>query len=351
MKALESSKNQNNTKTTSGETYTADSAQFLMEAALNMYAVKKIDSAEVDTRTFIISAPISSAGLIDEADVSNTFWAIRDSLMELYNAITASNKELEFLEITHQVAAPLVQFKITGAISKGVITGAGCPYDFSSHHAANRAFIIRGTNGTSTTSASGTYYYGYGQGDFVNGHVVNKVSSTNNPDAPTLLRRFGISNYKNCSIQTAYTCGYYVDISTQETTTGTTLSSPTADFVANSIPTYNNSDIFNSFIFWDDCGTFATSISDAYLDYKEYLNTPMMDFYLARIPSYISNYVGSTYSFYDFNIRYLDCLCYPDHYNNDPLAPCGKAISYAYYVTKAQFVTYPCNNWIGIKSL
>lgn len=348
MKTREHHVGNKTAKTTSGETFSADSANFLMEAALNMYAVRKIDSTEVDTRTFVVTAPISS-GLIDESDVSDAFWAIRDSLMELYNGITADSKELEFLEITNTVSGLFVNFKVTGAVSKGIIFGGGCPYDFSAHYASNRAFAVQGSGGSTYSSAAGSYNYGYGQGDFVSGSVINKVSGPAYPSAATLLRRFGISYYNNCVLQTAYTCGYNVNISTIDIniSSANTVSSPTSDFTS-TVTGFKNKDIWEAFIYYDGCDI-SSNLNDGQIDYKHYMNTPMLDFYLSYIPTYISNNIPSGKSFYDFNITWLYCLCAPQY--SSEYGSCGHTSSYQYSITSSEFVEYPCNTWIGILSL
>ncbi|MEO6833647.1 MAG: hypothetical protein ABI378_13600, partial [Chitinophagaceae bacterium] len=339
-----------NAKTTSGGPYySVDSLTYLMEGAFNMYAVFNNDSVEAETKTFFVSAPLTS-GLVEETDATNAFWDTQDSLMELYNSINFADKELTFLEISSTIDGSNVIFKVTGAISnKWIFSWNPCPSTFGQDFASNHAFKPFSYTGVTVTIpyTSMTYTYGYGQCDIMSGVATSVTTASTAPDAMNALRRYGKRNYLGCNTDQA--CGYWVDVSTlQRFPFG--VSSPTSPYNSAGYRGFPNDDIWNAYTFYVDGNTPYTTM-DPDLVYKQWTTTPMMDFYLSYIPGIIANNIPSGKRFYDFNIEHLVCLCAPKKHTNSPYPTEYTMIDqYSYAVTSGIFVV-GCGERIGISNM
>lgn len=310
--------------------FTLDSAAFLMEAAYNMYVVKD-DDYDHDVMSFSITEPLTN-GEIDEVDVADAFWRIKDSLMVLYTAVSYQGKVLDFLDLNYTVDGNDVIFEIVGAVAKNFTIYPACPDVVPNPSTTGeRAYSIQGGGAPVTITIPGyaPFKYAYGQCDMISGSATNVSTSTTNPDAPTLLRSYGKYNY-TCG--TALACGYYTGVNTT-VVTPTTVTTPTSPYAG--IPGYSNRDTWHAYTFYAD-DQLPLTLADPNYDYKIWLTASVMNFYLDRIPTIISSNLPTGKTLKDFNVGYNRCLCAPTW--NSVLNEWVLQESYTYYVTHGTYI-------------
>ncbi len=314
-----------------------------MEAAYNLYAVEFNDSAFTSSRTFSVIENLNSAGEIDVTDVDDAFYQIQDSLMVLWNDISFAGKQLVFFDLSYSVTGTKVTFAVKGSISAGTVGKGGyCPVAFGDFYTANHAWAT----GAATNYVSGSWY-GKGQGQFYtfpNGIDPASINNTTLPDAATCLKAYGHSNFIGC--QTTRGCGYYINVVTTMPFRGANVPSPSNDFVSLGATGVMNDATWTAYTFYN-CA--PVSLSDPYIDYKNWVNTPMMDFYLTRIPGLIGTKVPAGKSYYDFNVQLAACSCPPQ---SNPAFPsdCTTFEYLQYYVAYGDFVGTGCDH-IGLPYL
>lgn len=314
-----------------------------------MYAVVHADTFIYQFKSFTVEAPLTS-GSIHENDATDAFWDIQDSLLSVYDTIAYANKELCFFDLEASTSGPNAQFKVTAAFSRAALTSPpNCSPTFASRYASATAFAVEGENPTSLNSQNvGTFWYGYGQGTYNTSNHVTGVDYTK-PDAPTLLRQYGIRAYLGCNTQ-YQGCGYWAYVTT-DFGMPQTLTTPVMPNI--NVPGYcGNVDIYGS-LWISDGPWFPYDFSvDPDLDLKKYLSVGMMDFYRARIPWHINNKIPSGKTFYDFNIAVVNCGCIPAKNVNACLPNDWTVqISHVYHVSAGVFINDCGARWIGLTAI
>lgn len=179
--------------------------------------------------------------------------------------------------------------------------------------------------------------------------IVPGSLNTNLPGAAQCLRTFGLNNYWGGMLLQS---GFYVNLVTAPgIKEGPHITNPLSSYstLNNGLPipgydnpnilgyTYNTS-IWCTWVFYTS--TSNPIISDPYIVFKDYLTTPMMNFYLNSIPGIISNNIPQGKTLCDFNIQDPDPIMPILSPNQSPSGYSVPAmiIHYGYFITTGDYI-------------
>ncbi|PZF73177.1 hypothetical protein [Taibaiella soli] len=270
-----------------------DDAEFLTEATYNYYLARNDYDYATTAVNFSIPAPVTDGG-VQMKDVTNAFWQIKDNLMKTYDQINYADKGLALFDLKLNVVDDRnISFDVYATIKTGpaptipaseiggVKTAVGTP---------NHAW-----NAKNSAPLNGQGNNGQCDLDLATGTIVPGSQSSSVPSAATVLRQLGIANYWGWNppaIKNGQLIAYQQTVTKVDdlvyNLSGCVISSPVSDYNQRQIAGYMNTRIWS-------CEEFYTgaNIDDANKDYKSWLTTPNLNFYLGFIPTIINEAKGS----------------------------------------------------------
>jgi hypothetical protein len=305
--------------------YSINDAVFNVEGAYNYYVVQQDYNAITQPVDFEISTTANEQGNISANNVANVFWQIKSKLLETFNSIQSPDKALTTFDLEARTEGNNVIFSIK---ARFLLTRFQSNHNNTFAEAANHAWWIP------TGSAPN---YAKGQCDIdMNTKTAQNVNTTV-PGAAAMLRQYGIGNYNGSTVRLS---GYFVN---NVTSMIWSASGPTSNvqssYAASNIPGYSNTTIWNTYKFTN--GTSSNwQFADADMVFKDYLTTPMMNFYLQFIPGIISSNTPNGKTLNDFNITWITCLCSPTAAStgNNPWPYPALRYEYRYDITYGNYV-------------
>jgi hypothetical protein len=276
-----------------------DSAEFLIEATYNYYCARINYEAELEHVQFELTKPLQGANQLNMKDAADAFWQIKQELIAVYNNIDYDDKTLSLFDLEVEVVDDHVRFVIEADITKSIGFTESTTTDANGDKVINQSSDhVWGTIDHSNMSNIDA------QGTISTSPSVNvSPSSGQNPGALATLKKYGIFNYLikynqsttpivlNVNIQNGWTIDPWsggsqipTASSSQYLTMGLTGYNPSG-FGLNA---YNGS----MWIAWQNYGSTGASLTDPEILYKEWLTTPMMNFYLKYLPDILQAGLG-----------------------------------------------------------
>jgi hypothetical protein len=282
-----------------------DDAEFLTEATYNYYAARMNYDHDVQRVELSVLEPAVREGILMK-DVADAFWKIKAQLMDAYNKIDYKEKGLASFDLKLTVIdEKTLSFDVIATIKSN--PSPDVPSELINRinwatGASNHAWDAKTSSPQLFNTGSGD-----GQADLVSG-LVSGINSTK-PNAATVLRQLGISNYWH-GTQPSIAYGQlivnrqYVSKS-DNLYTGSNTGGLVSDYNTQQIYGYINTRIWSCYEF--------TPV-DASKVYKKWLTTPNLNFYLGFVPQIIdegknnlvippnSGLNNSSYTFVDLHV-------------------------------------------------
>jgi len=252
--------------------YSVDDAVFLVEGAYNYRAVSADPESSIQYVDFNIDIPLSGGNLLAQG-VSDAMWKIKQRLMDVYEPIAYENKALTFFDLEGSIVGTKVVFSVHAGISKAALDYFG---------AGPRSFTAAPNHGWFNSSMDQCDI------DIPNRSLINSTYNGSLPGSTTVLAEYGNSNYFRIQPPiSALQPGYLVNIKSAEATPADVPGAQTDYSVYDGYG--HNNDIWNAYVFYPYPG--ASYPVDPYEVFKEFITTPMMNFYLDHIPDVINRTV------------------------------------------------------------
>jgi len=330
-----------------------DSAEFLIEATYNYYCARVDYESEMQNIQFEITKPLQGAGYINLKDAADAFWEIKQMLVDEYNNISYDDKALSFFDLELVIEGDNVHFIVNADISKSIgftePTTTDADGDIIINQPSNHVWGTIGINTFAPISAQGTLS--------TTPNLNVSVASGQNPGAMEVLEKYGTFNYIS-KYASGITTSLIVNVSTGwriDAWKGNEIptSSP-SEYFSLGLPGYNpyapsyflNAYNGNIWMTWHNYGTngIALNTSANNTEYKEWLTTSMMNFYLKYLPGIVQNGLinyrasqnnGSQIHFRKLNIGGSQSpINQPYNYNQNSI---GDGNPYSYYARRLSF--------------
>lgn len=280
---------------------TLNDAVFRTEGSYNKYVVQHQDSGSMYLDTFSVNLVANRDGSVNTKEAANTFWSIKDQLMQRVQTIGDPSYKLEAFDVealsTRDGNPQLVNghYVLTIVV---VLGNGGSPVPIQSPWfttAVDHVFAA----GSSYNAPPPFQGITKGQGTIIYHPIIQGAPAVYNIDyqamgAGEALRERGMPYYRSI-YESAAGYGYWANITRVDIPSATSTAATNCDYVTRNIPGYTN------LTMWWTQGP-DNDNSNPYHDYRSWLNTAMMNFYLNYIPQYLHNVMPSGKKLYDFQL-------------------------------------------------
>lgn len=313
-------------------TMSVDLSVFMIEGTYNYYCARIDHEKQTTFISFQVTAAVTENEII-LSDLSNVFYAIKDSLLHYEELIEYEGKRLGLFDLEGETEGEIVTYTVKASFISGDAVDNPTTTDGDGaivfNAASNHAWSAHGWTFNANSS-------GGGQCDINTTTKSAYNIDLNAPSAPHSLRTYGILNYINTL--PALVEGFFGNITTVTILPYNTPSSPTCPYI-NILGYDQNHDIWKTWEFADIAGPLAVSV-DADAVYKRWITNDQMNFYLSYIPGYIANNLFGK-DFYDFSINHMAALNGADapglQYDNPYSSPAFKSMHW-YYITSGDYL-------------
>jgi hypothetical protein len=274
---------------------------FRTEGVYNKYVVQHQDSGSMYLDTFSVNLTANRDGSVNIKEAANAFWQIKDQLMQRVQAIGDPAYTLEALDVEALTARNGSPQLVNGqyVLTIGVVLGnGGTPVPVQSPWfttAVDHVFAA----GSSYNAPPPFQGITKGQGTIIYNLIIQGAPAVYNINNQAMgagesLRERGMPYYRSM-YESASGYGYWANITRVDIPSATSSAVTNCDYVTRNIPGYTNVTM------WWTQGPDNDSNSP-YHDYRSWLNTAMMNFYLNYIPQYLHGIIPSGKKLYDFQI-------------------------------------------------
>lgn len=320
----------------SSDNITLKNAVFGVEAVYNKYDVKKAYDGSIALGEISVQLPANVDGTVNMKEVANAYWAINADLATQKDAIfteDGNTPTLEALDLEAKLdqdgnievvngnytMLAHVAFRLGGVYIRDI-------YHFGQFNASPKKVW----RSVSWADIQNNPQFTKGQAiiDYTTKELVPGSENNSQPAAASALRELGIQNYFTeypmLPVSLLVT-SYFTDIET--ITIYMDLNAVwhgfNIDYVIRGVPDYNNLDM------WNTTKLTTPFVTEPYHTYKDWLSTPMMNYYVTYIKDYIHNNIPAGKEFSDFGIRtdYIIDNSQPDD------------VRHTYKVTSGRWVT------------